>query len=248
MKKCIYVLDLIINLDIKLVMKKIFNLSLFLILSLFIISCTGNELGKELGNEKEFTNDLTLKEEIPSRLLPLDYISFVENPVHGLNQTIESGDYSFQLQYKPFDYVIAKSENTPILRKKFVKNERNELGNLQYYTFKIKTNTGESDILKDGVKDEEQFGGRISYFSFQMQADLAIVEGNDTLPCVLYHMERTYGVAPYCTFVLGFEKNTQRGKNKDKKFLFNDRIFNSGIIDFKIKGRDIDQLPTLIVE
>ena len=57
------------------------------------------------------------------------------------------------------------------------------------------------------------------------------------------HFERYYGSAPYINLMIGFEN-----KNNvcDKTIIFNDIVFNNGIIKLTIKKEAIESIPELI--
>lgn len=195
---------------------------------------------------KEMNSNTIVDEEVPASLLPYDYIKYIENPKHGLNLTVSEGINEYQIQYKTPEYMIAKSEEKNSLPTDFVKKERKEFGDIEYFTLKIKTNSGEQDILKEGVKSNDQFGGRVAYFSFYMQNDLFLVRDQDTIPCSLYHFERTYNIAPYCTLLLGFDKKFK--KFSSYQILYVDRLFSNKIITFNFLKESFERIPKLITK
>jgi hypothetical protein len=184
--------------------------------------------------------------ETPSSLHPLDYIKYIENPKNGLNITKSEGLNDYQLQFKTAEYMIAKSEEKVELEKSFVQKEKKEFGNVSYFTLKIKTNSGEQDILKEGVSSAEEFGGRVAYFSFFMQQDLFLVRDKDTTPCSIFHFERTYGIAPYCTVLFGFENKDN--KNEGCQILYSDRLFSKKILSFNLLEESLKKIPRLITK
>lgn len=185
-------------------------------------------------------------ENAPSSLTPVNYVQFFENPKNELNLTQTEGLMEYQIQYKSPEYMISKSIETDEISKEFVQKEKKEYGDMEYFTLKIKTNSGEQDILKEGVKNNEQFGGRVEYFSFHMQQDLFLVEENDTIPCTLYHFERTFGIAPYCTVLFGFEKKHK--KLNSFQVLYLDRLFSNKVLPFNFKKESLKRIPRLITK
>ncbi len=117
-----------------------------------------------------------------------------------------------------------------------------ELGDMEYFSFRIKSLTESKELLKVKLNNEGEYYGRIEYFSFAMQNDFKLLDKTDTLDCVLYHFERVYGLASYATFVLGFPKRTN---NSDLKILFNDKVFNNGNIIMTIEQNTLEHLPKL---
>ncbi|MFN5442757.1 MAG: hypothetical protein ACK48V_00855 [Crocinitomicaceae bacterium] len=209
----------------------------FIILILSIIFCSCKETN---------SNTEIAEMDSPKSLLPIDYIKYFENPKNGLNITTIEGLNEYQLQFKTAEYMIAKSEEKLELSKKFVEKEKKEFGDVTYFTLKIKTNSGEQDILKEGVKNSDEFGGRVAYFSFFMQQDLLMVKDKDTIPCSVFHFERTYGIAPYCTLLLGFENKGK--KNNSLQILYLDRLFSNKILSFNMLEESFKKIPRLITK
>lgn len=175
-------------------------------------------------------------------LQPGDYISWMETEDNGFikSKTIENLEY--KIQYKPTTYVAVKNAkgDADVFSK-----EMKELGDLQYFTFQIKALTGQQSPLKYNLRTEEEYYERIKYFSFDIQRDLKIIEGNDTLNCVLSLFERTYNISPTSTFSLAFEKSKSTEVEFDKEFLYRDRVFNAGPIRLQIEEEDIKDIPEL---
>ena len=80
-------------------------------------------------------------------------------------------------------------------------NQIQEGEKLICYELRI-SSEAESDILK--ISNEFSFEQRLSYFMSGLQKDLILIVGKDTLPCILYHFERNFGIAPYLSLHTGF--------------------------------------------
>ena len=79
-----------------------------------------------------------------------------------------------------------------------------------------------------------------------MQNDLFLVRDQDTIPCSLYHFERTYNIAPYCTLLLGFDKKFK--KFSSYQILYVDRLFSNKIITFNFLKESFERIPKLITK
>src|SRR5690349_650513 len=78
-----------------------------------------------------------------SVLEPVEYVKWVEDAAHGLVKSKEFDNIEFKMQLKTKDYILLKEENIdPHADKKGFEQEKNELGDLQYFTLKIKTPDG----------------------------------------------------------------------------------------------------------
>jgi hypothetical protein len=105
-------------------------------------------------------------------------------------------------------------------------------------------NDGSTELLKYKNTSAQQYSDRVNYFAFGMQNDIALVDGNDTLHCDLYHYERAYDVAPSATMLLGFAKKNGSDR-KDKTLIFYDRTFNKGMLKFKFAASTLYNKPKL---
>ena len=123
-----------------------------------------------------------------------------------------------------------------------LKNKIEEYKGLQYFTFRISTES-RTELLKKNLTETNDYYGRIQYFSFDMQKDLKLIDGKDTLDCVLFHFERVYGIAPYATFVLGFPNSKQIN---DKTLFYDEKVFGAGRIYLTIRSKNIKRLPEVI--
>lgn len=177
------------------------------------------------------------------KLVPAQYVRWVEDEQNGLKKEKTIDDIIFSAQYKPAQYVVCEEERKDSITGSEVQKKLGELGGMQYYDLKITLKSGQGELLKYNLSSAEQYQDRVNYFSFGMQKDIQLVDGNDTLPCLLYHYERVYDVAPYGTFILGFAP----GKNPkaNKTLLLFDKGFNKGIVKLYFEEKDIEYVPQL---
>lgn len=181
-------------------------------------------------------------------LRPRDYLSWMENPNNGMIVSHRISDMSFSVFYKPLDYVALKELDKTDVDLPELTKKREELEGLQYFTLRIASEESK-DLLRAHETSSEDYNLRIQYFSFHMQNDIRLVDGRDTIPCVLNHFERTYGLAPYRDFVLAFDQSENSGQQNeisDKTIIYEDRIFGKGTVKLKVKAQDIKHIPQII--
>lgn len=178
---------------------------------------------------------------------PSGYMQWVEDEKNGLRVNKQVGDLIFILQYKPVDYVVLQEVKDPDISREVYEKTSDNFKGMQYFTFRIKTSQGNMSPLKYNLSAQEEYFGRVEYFSFRMQQDIKLIDGKDTLNCALHHFERDYELTPANTFVLGFELPAGQEKNetRDKIFIYNDRVLGAGTIKIGINKRDINNIPTL---
>lgn len=166
---------------------------------------------------------------------PEPYLQAVEKPEQGLRVEKQIGELIFSLQYKPHLYLAIKELGNNA-SDSAVKAYMESISDMQYYTFRIQSEKEGEELLKHGISNHTEYDMRVQYCAFRMQEDIKLVDGLDTLYCMLFHFERVYGVAPYATFVLGFSTT---GLVQDKTLIFEDKLFNSGKIMLTIPKENI---------
>lgn len=172
----------------------------------------------------------------------VEFISWVDDEENGLIVKKDLGLYKFTLKYKPLEYEIIRDlKKLEVSEPEFLK-VKSEYEGFQYFTFSIARNDGQLDLLKADLNTEQDFTKRVEYFSFQMQQDLRLVSGKDTMNCHLFHFERTYGVSSAANFLIGFENTGSKG---DKTLIFDDKILGTGRVKLTIDSDDLAQIPEL---
>ena len=177
----------------------------------------------------------------------------LEKAKENLSSEKKIDKFTFSAIYKPWDYIIA-IENKGIISKAELEKKREEIFDLQYYTFKIKYNDDNVELLMAGLSSKDQYYGRIQYFSFEMQNDIKLIDGKDTLDCALFHFERTYGLASEATFSLGFpltkeeeaeKRDNPEIMNKAKTLIYDDKALGIGRVYVTIEERKLNNIPEI---
>lgn len=168
-------------------------------------------------------------------LAPVDYAAWVEDESNGLKVRQRFGDNELTLQYKPPAYVVVLEEKTPRIDGETLARRTAEIEDFQYFTL----------ILAGPARNQ---GDPVQYFAFGMQADLALRDGVETLPCRLFHYEPGRSLKP-ATFVLAFplserEKSGERGV-RDKTLIYDARFLGGPAVELTIRAAAIAALPRL---
>lgn len=167
------------------------------------------------------------------------YAEWIENKNNGLHQSLTTDNHVFTLQYKPIEYMIAMRERTPKIRKEVLDEAKTEMGDMEYFNFKLSTIAG-----KPALSDREvQIDDKDIYLLSGMEKDLFLLEGEDTLYCRMFHFEGANGILPYDNCVLAFDESKQ--PDKDKTFLFNAHKLGLDWISIPIKAEAIKNIPKM---
>ncbi len=171
-------------------------------------------------------------------LTAAEYVTWIEQEENGLHMTKKIGEYVFDLQYKPAEYVVLKENMILPASSEEMKSETANYSDMQYFTLRIKGENGQ-DPLTD-VADLDTYTSRLVYFTGAMQHDLKLVAGADTLPCMLFHYEPTSGIDGRLTFLIGFPGTSPE---TDRTFLMEGHELNTGPICITIDKSSINNIP-----
>jgi hypothetical protein len=180
----------------------------------------------------------------PEQLMPGQYIRWVEDPENELVASRELDGFSFELQYKPVPYIILMENSGKYPGATQFWKRAAQLNGMQYYTLRISSDQ-DKDLLKAGIRNDNEYYSRLEYFTSIMQNDISLVSGTDTLACVLFHYERNYNLSPRSNFLLGFENPSGVSTSGERILVFQDQVFGTGIIKLTIPEQSITDLPAL---
>ena len=175
---------------------------------------------------------------------PTDYMKWMRSDESGLHVNRNIGRYEFNLQYTSPEYIVLRSNRNTVLSADEMQKQRLNFEGIEQYIFKLKANDG-SMILDEG--DDFIYNSRLEYFVSMAEADISLVRGTDTLACAQYNFERTYGLSPEVTLVVGFEADTS-AEESDRTFIFDDHVLGIGTVKLNIEKTAYQQLPSLRYE
>lgn len=178
---------------------------------------------------------ITFNSSCKSELDKEEYVSWIEDYENGLHVTRDVGEYNFDLQYKPSEYLeIQTAAYTPI------GNEEEGKNNMQYYTLTVSLNSKRSDLINHDVKNAQEKAEKLYYLSYQFANDIFIEENGERFPCQLFHFERSYDLKPSRTFVLGFEN--PKAESASARLIIDSPYFKLGPVKIKVNKNNIPDL------
>jgi hypothetical protein len=160
----------------------------------------------------------------------------------GLNKTKEIGDMDFNLSYLPAEamaYLELKTESYDL---ETLQKTCAHYSDMSYFRLRLEAKEWTGELLKYKLSSPAHYENRIKYMSFDLQTDLWLVQGSDTLYAGLYQFERAFEAVPYATVMFAFDT---KKFNKEKEFtiIYNDRLFEKGFIKFNYKDQQLTNLP-----
>lgn len=183
-----------------------------------------------------------------------EYRAWIAEPDNGLSREEQQNFLKVSIKYMPDDYVALLDCKAARPAEDCLSRRKQEIIGQQYYQFRLALNDpGETDLLKYGISSPTDYSYRVQYCSSHLQGDLELEENGRRYPCKLLHFERTYGMAPYLSFLAVFDRSPQEQKAlkanqqkiNDKTFYYNDQLFNLGTIKLSLSGSDLTALPRL---
>lgn len=179
-------------------------------------------------------------------LIPSDYVAWVQDEAHGLRQTRGIAPLQVTALYKPVPYLIAQEERTNAIDPQLYQTRTQALEGMQYYTLQVALEgSTKQDITNYQVADGQAQQERLAYLSFGMQQDIQLIQGTDTLPCRLFHFERSYDLAPHRTFVLAFDQPAEASPTQERTLVVELRPFNTGPLKFNYSTATLSNIPNL---
>jgi len=142
------------------------------------------------------------------------YVAWVQNPENGLKKQVEFQNFVIDIQHKPTDYMLLTNRGAD-------KSDQNALDSMQYYNLSM-------HVPKEFCQQMENNQKLRDYLSYNFQEDIYIQQGNDSLPCVLFHYERTLAMKCVASYVLGFENKSQ-DVNQERFIILKSPFFSEPI-------------------
>lgn len=152
-------------------------------------------------------------------------------------------DVSFGLLYKP-THVMVEQDYDTVSSIAAIDSLLPDYDGMQYYILTIGLNQKRGDLLKYTEKLDEAYTyeALVKYFSFKIQENLSLQDGDRTIPCSIIHFERTFGARPFCNIIVGFERLPNHFAT-DKTLIYKDQVYGLGIVKLKLDKQVFINMP-----
>ncbi len=165
-----------------------------------------------------------------------DFLTYLQDKQNGLVQTIEHGNYSIQLIYKPRE-IIWHSE----LQVDSLDSLKNHIKKFDYFTLKISRHKEDPTNVLAGSDD---YLSAQKYLNGEIGSDIILIAASDTLRPIEYNFTPTYGTAADASVLVVFNSNL-RYQDEDVRILFQDNFFGTGLSSFTFQIDDLKNIPKL---
>lgn len=176
-------------------------------------------------------------------MYPIEMVNWFNLEKESMNHEKIVGDYYFKLQFIPSEIkILTEVDNPNVIEKKYYDERINELNDKVFCFFEIGPVNQAKSFLETETSNLIEYGSRLNYFVTYAQQDFYMIQGKDTMKCLTYHFENTYGLKKSNTISMLFDK---KNNTKDMEFIFDDKILNTGPIIFTQKSFSKTNTPTI---
>jgi hypothetical protein len=213
----------------------------YLFIAIVLISCGSEPEGNVVSNVTIEKSELKARAEM--ELSPAQYVSWANERSNGLFASKKIENIEYAIFAKPVDYILSKEILNHVTNENDYSKAKSELSDLQYFDFRITVDNYHDEFLRYNLSSADQYQDRIDYCAFNMQNDIRLLNGSDSIPCVLFHFERSYSLVPYGHFLLAFQKTNLTSDHIT--FYFRDNLMQNGIIKLIVNKDALSHLPKL---
>jgi len=177
------------------------------------------------------------------KLNPSEYVQWFKSSENHLRKTIHSNEMHYTLEYCSPEFVAIQLLQKNEITQAELDTALKETEGLLQFKLKIEDTGSGREFLKNGTPSDEEYEKRVKYFAFEMQRDIYLLnDTGDSIPCAMYHFERSYNVSPASVFLLGFAGAGQENK---MELIVNERIFANRELRFVFTADELKNIPQL---
>lgn len=185
----------------------------------------------------------------PEKLTPSEFKKWVLSPTSGLQHKVSQGSYDYIMSYLPLEFMALQQLKGDEINKRAFNKKQEELRGTEYYTFMISLNNGSKNVIKSLVEDTEIPADQMVHFmAYNLQHDIHLVKGADTLKCAFLHFEETFEITSYARFMIMFSDDTQSRRHVEDRQLIVSFPWLGDPLAFRINKENIKSVPKVIVK
>ncbi len=174
-----------------------------------------------------------------------EFVSWCSNEENQLSKSKAISEMIYRVNFLPAESMAYTELKTSQYDLETFQKTSESYKSMSYFNFRLQLNNGNGELLKYKVNSPAHYEERIKYVSFYMEKDLYLVQGNDTVYPGIYHFERTYEVVPFITVMLAFD-NTKFDKEKEFTIVYNDKLFEKGLVKFTYQNKVLVDVPQVV--
>ena len=210
-------------------------------------SCNGKDNKEHLSKqttEGETNETAETVNHTNEKLSAQEFITWCADKNNKLSKSKEIADIRFDLSYMPKESMAFLELRTEQYDYPKFQQACNHYADMTYFNFKMEVIDGSGELLKYKLDSPAQYEARVKYMSFEMEKDIYLVQGKDTLRPGLFQFERIFEVAPYATVMFSFD-NKKFNRNHEFTIVYNDKLFEKGFVKFKYNNGQLINVPNI---
>jgi hypothetical protein len=175
------------------------------------------------------------------------YVQYINTPENGLLKKVDAGDFKIEVQLRPAEYMALQELGIDMATKEKLDSMMNG-NNQEFFLLRIGSNGNKQDALINGISTEQEYFERIGYLISNIDKDVYLVDGTDTLRCAMHHFERSYHLASYHNVLLVFDGLKQHGgKRQDQFLVYDDKLLGIGKLNIRFDQKSINNIPNILL-
>lgn len=222
--------------------KQLRIITFFATVSIAVVSCHGKEMKEQLSEQTSET--IELENYTKEKLSVQEFVTWCADKNNKLSKSKDISDIRFGLSYMPAESMAFLELRTEEYDYPKFQETCNHYSDMTYFNFRIEVIDGIGELLKYKLESPSQYEARVKYMSFEMQKDIYLVQGKDTLLPGLFQFERIFEVAPYSTVMFSFD-NKKFNRNNEFTIVYNDKLFEKGFVKFNYKNKQLINVPNI---
>jgi hypothetical protein len=155
------------------------------------------------------------------------------------------GDMTYTCEFIPAAY-NAVSRFKPEIEKSVLKKAVEESLGFVYFKLSVKSGNLENPVLNPAILSANEYGSRVRYFNAFAQENIKLLYGNDTIKCTQYIFENPYNLKADVNLMIAF-KISEKTPNRDIQLIYDDQLFNNGLVKFYYDNNELQELPEIII-
>lgn len=224
-------------------MTKLFYIFIILVtVNITVTSCHNKDFSDQHSEQEE--EPIETKNYTKDNLTVQEFLSWCGDKNNKLYKSKDIADLRFSLSYLPASSMAFLELRTESYDFQKFKEACIHYSDMTYFNFRLEIIDGTGELLKYKLQSPAQYDGRVKYMSFEMQKDIYLVQGTDTLLPGLFHFERAFEVVPYSTVMVAFD-NKKFNKSNEFTIIYNDKLFEKGFVKFNYKNKQLINLPNI---
>lgn len=216
--------------------------SFFAIVIIAVVSCHSREAKEQLNEESEETTEV--KNYTEEKVTVQEFVTWCADKNNKLCKSKDISDIRFNLTYMPAPSMAFLELRTETYDFPKFQETCDHYAEMTYFNLKLEVIDGTGELLKYKLQSPAQYDQRVKYMSFDMQKDICLVQGKDTLLPGLFQFERIFEVAPYSTVMVAFD-NKKFNRDNEFTIIYNDKLFEKGFVKFNYKNKQLINLPNI---